>query len=296
MASTAAADVAWTVKRLLGSTADYLTKRRVDSPRLAAEMLIGHVLKLSRIELYTRYDDVPDDASRTKLRDLVRRAGEHEPVQYLVESGGFFGFEVKVTPAVLIPRPDTETLIDIVVRRLAGADRKGQELRVADVCTGSGIVAIALAKSLSKATIVATELSEEAAEVARANVDKLGLTDRIDVRVGDLLEGIDGDFDVIASNPPYIPTSAIASLDANVRDYEPHVALDGGDDGLDVLRRLLAGSSDRLRPGGFLATEMQHDQGDALTSLATDSGWQGVRVVRDLAGHDRVLVADRGGP
>ncbi|MEM7808453.1 MAG: peptide chain release factor N(5)-glutamine methyltransferase [Planctomycetota bacterium] len=296
MASTAAADVAWTVKRLLGSTADYLTKRGVDSPRLAAEMLIGHVLKLSRIELYTRYDDVPDDASRGKLRDLVRRAGEHEPVQYLVESASFFGFEVKVTPAVLIPRPDTETLIDVVVRRLAEADRKGEELRVADVCTGSGIVAIALAKSLSKATIVATELSEEAAEVARANVDKLGLTDRIDVHVGDLLEGIDGDFDVIASNPPYIPTSAIASLDANVRDYEPHVALDGGDDGLDVLRRLLAGSSDRLRPGGFLATEMQHDQGDALTSLATDSGWQGVRVVRDLAGHDRVLVADRGGP
>ncbi len=285
----------WTVKRLLTSTTEYLTGRGIESARLCAEMLVGHVLDLSRVELYTHFEDQPTDAQRAKLRELVRRAGTNEPVQYLVENAGFFGFEVKVTPAVLIPRPDTETLIDAVVRRCVAEGRKDEALRIADVCTGSGIIAIALAKSLPQATVVATDVSPEATAVATENVQKHGLDERIEVRVGDLLEPLDEEmFDVVATNPPYIPSAAVDELDANVRDFEPRLALDGGSDGLEILRRLLAGADARLKEKGWLVAEMQHDQGPALVELATSSGWASAKVLKDLARRDRVLEVTRG--
>ncbi len=294
MPAVATATKQWTVKELLDTTTNFLKKRAVDSPRLSAEMLIGHVLGLERIGLYTNFNRIPSQAERDELRSLVRRAGDHEPVQYLVGKAGFFSLEFEVTPDVLIPRPDTETLVDAPLRWLKADGRKALPLRVLDVCTGSGCVGLALAKQLPAASVIATDLSAAAAKVATENAELLKLDDRVEVRVGDLFEPVSDEakFDVIVSNPPYIPSKQIVLLDSNVRDYEPMTALDGGDDGLDFHRRLLAEAAKHLVDDGRLYLEMQYDQGPALIGLAKQHDWQS-RVLPDLAGKDRVLEAWR---
>ena len=285
----------WTVKRLMDATGEYLARRKLDSPRLMAELLIGHVLGLDRIRLYTSYDRPVNDDERARLRDLVKRAGEGEPVQYLVGVAHFYSLELIVTPAVLIPRPETETLVESVLRRVKLLGKTHESLRVLDVCCGSGAIGLALAKNLPKASVVSGDVSGEAAEVARRNVDKLGLGDRVEVRVGDLLEVVAGGaaFDLIAANPPYIPSGDIDSLDRNVRDHEPRLALDGGPDGLDLVRRLLAEASPHLVDGGSMYVELQHDQGPRAAELAKGAGWGTAEVVRDLEGRDRVLRVEK---
>lgn len=294
-ASHAQADV-WTVGRLLEWTQAFFNRKQVDSPRLSAEMLLAHVLGVQRIKLYTSFDQPLSPTELAGFRDLVRRAGEQEPVRYLTGTAPFYGLDFKVTPAVLIPRPDTETLVETALHHLRLSSDTGleQPLRIADLCTGSGCIGLALAKQLPGASVVATELSDEAAEVARDNAELLGLSDRFEVRFGDLAEPLAGEppFDLIVSNPPYIPTGDMAGLDRNVRDYEPHLALDGGDDGLDLIRRILRDVPRHLVPGGRLYLEMQFDQGPAASKLASEQGdWTDVQVLRDLGGRERVLTA-----
>ena len=295
-ASTSAAEPPWTVKRLLEWTGEFFKRKDVDSPRLSAEMLLAHVLELQRIALYTNYDRPLTPTELASFRDLVKRAGEHEPVRYLVGVAPFYGLDFKVTPAVLIPRPDTETIVETALHQLRLASDTGleQSLRIADVCTGSGCIGLALAHQLRAATVVAVDLSEAAAAVARENAERLKLADRFDVRVGDLLEPLAGEppFDLIVSNPPYIPSAAISTLDRNVRDYEPHLALDGGDDGLDLIRRLLTGAARHLVAGGRLYVEMQFDQAAAAMELARAAGgWTDLQILRDLGGRERALFA-----
>ena len=289
----------WTVRRLLEWTGGFFARKGVDAPRLAAEQLLAHVLRLPRIQLYVNHDRELSAAELATFRDLVRRAGEHEPVQYLTGVAHFYNLELAVTPAVLIPRPDTETLVETAVRHLKLATDTGTEqtLRVADLCTGSGAVAVAMARQLPNARVIAVDVSAEAAAVARRNVGALGLSGQVDVRVGDLFAPLAGErpFDVITANPPYIPTADLAKLDRNVRDYEPRLALDGGPDGLVFHRRLLAEAPAHLMPGGRLFIEMQFDQGPPLRELAEAAGgWADVQVLRDFAGHERVLLARRG--
>ncbi len=281
---------AWTIRRLLEATTAFLQKRDVESPRLHAEMLLGHVLDLQRLDLYTKHDTVPTPDERARLRDLTRRAAEHEPVQYLTGKAHFYGLELTVGPGVLIPRPETETIVDLVVADLRRDDRRDEPVRLLDVCTGSGIIALALLKQLPKATAVATDVSDDAAAMATKNAAELELADRLDVRTGDLFATVTDDvvFDVITVNPPYIASGVMPELDRNVRDHEPHLALDGGDDGLEVVRRILADAPQHLAAGGRLYMEIGSDQGRAVLDLAAATPG-----LVEEAKQDRVLVASK---
>lgn len=286
----------WTVQRLLEWTTGFFTRKSLDSPRLQAEMLLSHALGLPRIGLYTQFDRVISPIVLAGFRDLVKRAGEQEPVAYLTGTAHFYGLQLKVSPAVLIPRPDTETLVESPLRHLKIATDTGpaEPLRVLDLCTGSGCVALALAKHLPQARVIAVDLSPEAAAIAEENAASLGLSDRVEIRVGDLFEPLGGQapFHLITANPPYVPTEGIQSLDRNVRDYEPRLALDGGADGLNITRRIIAGARDRLQPGGRLYIELQFDQAEAALEIAESAGpWETVSILRDLAGHERAIYA-----
>src|SRR5688500_16235321 len=226
----------WTVRRLLEWTTPFFTRKEVDSPRLAAELLLAHVLDVPRIKLYTDYERVLPEKKLGAYRALVQRASEQEPIAYLTGRGHFFNLELEVTRDVLIPRPDTETLVENVlqtVRIQPGLDAP----RVLDLCTGSGCVACAIAARLKNAQVVATELSERTVEVAKRNGDRLRLSGRVTVLRGALFEPLrelvdPRPFDLVVANPPYSPTAEVAKLDRSVRDYEPLQALDGGADGM----------------------------------------------------------------
>jgi release factor glutamine methyltransferase len=288
----------WTVRKLLEWTPGFFTKKGVDQPRLSAELLLSHVLNVARIQLYTGYDRVVGEKQLAQFRDLVRRAGEQEPIAYLTGRAHFFSLEFAVNRDVLIPRPDTETLVENVLQTVR--HQPGLEApRVLDLCTGSGCVAAAIAKNLKPAMVLAIDISEKAAAVARQNVEQLGLGDRISVEVGDLFEPmkkvVDArPFDLIVANPPYIAADQLASLDKSVRDYEPMLALDGGVDGLAIHRRILAKAPDHLVPGGQVFLEIAFDQGAAAREMAGGyAAFENVRIFKDFGGRDRVLALVR---
>ncbi|MCA9115838.1 MAG: peptide chain release factor N(5)-glutamine methyltransferase, partial [Planctomycetaceae bacterium] len=221
----------WTVQRILDSTTDYLRTHGSESPRLEAEILLAHSRGCRRIELYTRYAEELTDTERTTMRELVRRRAKAEPVAYLVGHREFYALDFQVTTDVLVPRPETETL---VLGLLDRADRK-QPGRVLDLGTGSGCIAVTVAVNWPLAAVTAVDLSPAAAEVARRNAKQHKVEDRLEVLVGDLYEPLPAQsrFDFIASNPPYIRTDEMAGLPADVAGYEPHLALEGGTDGMD---------------------------------------------------------------
>jgi len=285
----------WTVRRLLEWTPGFFAKKAVDQPRLAAELLLSHVLNIARIQLYTGYDRVVGEDQLARFRELVRRAGEQEPIAYLTGKAHFFGLEFSVNRDVLIPRPDTETLVENMlqtVRNQAGLESP----RVLDLCTGSGCVAAAIAKNLKSANVLAIDISEKAAAVARENIQQLGLTDRVMVEVGDLFSPmktiVDArPFDLIVANPPYIASDQLAGLDKSVREYEPMLALDGGPDGLVIHRRILGKAPDHLLPGGRVFLEIAFDQGAAAREMAAKfDAFTDCRVLKDFGGRDRVLT------
>jgi release factor glutamine methyltransferase len=288
----------WTVKRLLEWTAQFFARKNVDSPRLSGEMLLAFVLGVPRVKLYTDYGKVLGEGELARFRELVRRAGAQEPIAYLTGMAPFFNLDLVVSPAVLIPRPDTETLVENVVQ-LVRAVPGFEAPRVLDVCTGSGCIGLAVARAVKGAVVVGTDISEAALEVARGNAARLGLAERVVFLHGDLYEALAGTaeaqpFDLVLSNPPYIPSGDIADLDASVRDFEPRIALDGGTDGLSVIRRVIEGARDRLRPGGRVYVETQFDQGERVLELAAECEWlDDVRILRDAAGHQRVMTGRR---
>jgi release factor glutamine methyltransferase len=289
----------WTVKRLLEWTAPYLARRDVDSPRLSAELLLSHVLGVPRIKLYTDFERVVSDANLAAFRTLVQRAADQEPVAYLTGTAHFFNLELHVSRDVLIPRPDTETLVENVLQ-LARNTGGFESPRVLDLCTGSGCIAAAIAKHLKNAVVVAVDNSAGAVKVARENLRGLDLLDRVTVEHGDLFEPlarlIDArPFDLIVANPPYIATAKIETLDRSVRDYEPLAALDGGLDGLTLHRRILEGAPQHLRAGGRVYLEIAFDQAEAALDVVhrhTDQ-LEDARILKDNAGNDRVLTARR---
>lgn len=288
----------WTVRRLLEWTSTFFARKEVDSPRLSAELLLSHVLSLPRIKLYTDFDRPLKESDLTAYRELVRRAGEHEPIAYLTGKAFFFNLDFDVQPGVLIPRPDTETLVENVlqtVRHQSGLESP----RILDLCTGSGCIAAALALGLKSAVVVAADISPRAVLAAKSNLQRHGLADRTTVVQGDLFDALNGavnaaPFHLIVSNPPYIPSAQIQSLDRNVRDYEPAEALDGGPDGLDFHRRILAQAADRLLPEGMFFLEIAFDQGPAALALGESfSDYTNVRLLRDYGGNNRVLAGRR---
>jgi release factor glutamine methyltransferase len=286
---------AWTVRRVLEWTTAFFERKMVDSPRLSAELLLAHVLGAARIKLYTDYERPLTPQQLAQYRQLVQRAGEHEPIAYLIGKAHFFNLELDIEPGVLIPRPDTETLVEQVVQLCR--HQPGLEApRILELCTGSGCIAAALATSLKAAVIYATDISPAAVALARRNLQKLGLMDRVTVEEGDLFAPLERavdvrPFDLIVANPPYIPTGQIDSLDRGVRQYEPLAALDGGLDGLSFHRRILEQAPRRLAAGGRLYLEIAFDQGPAAVALATAHGqYTQTRLIKDYGGHERVLT------
>lgn len=283
----------WTVLDLLRWTTDHFASRGIDTPRLDAEVLLAYALECDRLRLYLEYEKPVEEPERAQFRELVqRRADERIPVALLTGTREFWSLSLEVTPDVLVPRPETETLVTAALERLPDAEA---ELRVLDVGTGSGAVALALASERPKARVVATDLSAAALAVAGRNAERLGLADRVAFAEGDLFEPLAGErFDLVISNPPYIGRGEADSLAPELR-HEPESALYAGADGLEVLRRLVAEASDHLEAGGVLALEIDPRQAPALQQLCTDAGLRDVRVHRDLAGRERAVSALAGG-
>jgi len=381
----------WTVSRLLAWTRDYFGRQGVESPRLCAELLLAHAMGCPRIRLYTQYEAVPSPDVLDRYREAVKAAAAGTPIAYLTGVKEFFSLEFEVTPDVLIPRPETEILVERTVRLLRdseagghaapGAEAAGGQValgaehaagaqvapgagdaaaaeettgaegtagvqapagesarlsgrntthRILDLGTGSGCIAVALAKNLPDAALFASDISEAAVNVARRNAARHGVAERIEFRVGDLFapweatregpaeanvslqreRGPTDDtgaarpgsatarpgsalFDVIVSNPPYVATAPGTPVAENVRKYEPHAALFAGPDGLDVIRRIIAEAPRWLAPNGHLLMEMAFDQAHKVCGLLNSSHWQHVTTYRDAAGYERVVHARR---
>jgi release factor glutamine methyltransferase len=285
-------DDQWTVGRLLSWTAGWLAERGSESPRIDAEVLLAHVRGCQRILLYTAFDEVVAEEPRARFRELVRRRGAGEPVAYLVGGREFFSLPLAVSPAVLVPRPETEGL----VVRVIDLCREAAAPRIVDVGTGSGAIAIAVATHLPRAEVVATDISAAALEVARANAARLGLGERIKFVESDLLAApeLGGPWDVIVSNPPYVREDEFAGLPRDVREHEPRAALVAGPRGVEVIERLAAESVGRLRPGGWLVLEAGPAvAADVEQLLAATSGLEPGPTLKDLARLPRVFQARR---
>jgi release factor glutamine methyltransferase len=285
-------DERWTVGRLLTWTTDYLKRHGAESPRLDSEVLLAKVLGWDRVQLYTRYEEQVGAEPRGEFRALVRRRSEGMPVAYLVGRKEFYSLVLLVSPAVLIPRPDSE----FVVVEFLALTRGTEALRAVDVGTGSGCLALACAHHHKTARFVAIDISAEALAVAESNARTHGLADRIEFRLGDRLAPVadEAPFDVILANPPYIPTGVIPTLEPGVRDYEPHRALDGGPDGLRMVAPLIAEATLLLKPGGHLILEIGNDQEKPVRDLiAAQDLLKLAPTVRDHANHPRVVRATR---
>jgi release factor glutamine methyltransferase len=290
----------WTVGRLLQWTADYLKDRGAEAPRLDAEILLAQALGCQRIQLYTTYEDVPKEEQRTAFRELVRLRAEGTPVAYLVGRREFYSLSFQVGPGVLIPRPETElivvTVLDLAKQlHTASAGGAGEAPpRIADVGTGSGILAVTLAKHLPLAQVVASDTSKAALEIAAANARQHGVADRVEWIECDLMAAIESgpSFDFIVSNPPYISAAEYEKLSRDVKNFEPREALLAGPKGTEVIERLIPQAAQRLRPGGHLLIEispMIHGVVQAL--LAAAPGLQPGPTVKDLARLPRVVQA-----
>ncbi len=367
----------WTIQAALDWTAGYLERKGDENPRLSAQWLLSEATGLSRIELYTRFEQPLSMEERDVLRGYVSRRGAGEPLQYITGEVGFRHIAVKVRTGVLIPRPETEVLVSEGLAALpaprkriaadafasdakatgqrAAADEPGFELEsaseaasafsfesepklglepavefepaselepkleaelmseleskprsgfdaspsrgllVADLCTGSGCIACSIAYEHPETRVIATDLAPEAVSLARENAEALGLSDRVEVLECSLGEAVPkellGSFDLVISNPPYIPTAVLAELPSEVSDFEPALALDGGDDGFDLFRPLAVWAASALRSGGALAVELHETCLDEAAEIARDAGFERMKIVEDLAGRPRVLVA-----
>lgn len=274
----------WTLRDVVAWMTDDLRKRGVEGARLDAELIVAQALGIDRIKVIISGERSLSPAELETIRALFRRRRTAEPVAYLRGEREFYGRRFRVDRRVLVPRPDTEILVEVALERLRGRDLSA---RVLDLCTGSGCVAITLKLERPTIAVDATDLSAEALAVARDNAQRLGAIWNVRFAVGDLLAP-GGPYDLITANPPYIATSEIATLQADIRDHEPRLALDGGADGLDLVRRIVAAAPRALRPGGALAMEIGAGQADEVAALFAKD-FTDIKKTRDYGGHDRVV-------
>ncbi|MEE8409501.1 MAG: peptide chain release factor N(5)-glutamine methyltransferase [Myxococcota bacterium] len=290
------ADDVWTIQRILTWTQQHFVAKGIQSARLDAEVLLASVMGVGRVQLYTNYDQPLRQEERAAFRALVQRRAAREPVAHILGRKEFYSRDFAVTRDVLIPRPETEHLVDAVLEWI-----EKQELtapRIVDIGTGSGAIAVTLACELPQAAVVATDVSQEALGVARRNAEKHGVADRIEFLHGDLFESLGDEsprrFDVVVSNPPYVDVEARDVLQPEVRDWEPEVALFAGEGGLAVVQRLCAEVHPHLEAPGLFACEIGYDQQALVVALLADAGpWARNEVLPDLQGHPRVALAER---
>ena len=285
---------AWTIRRVVAWATDDLRSRGSSSPRLDVELLLGLVLKLDRVQLIVDADRPLSKDELAAYRALHRRRRAGEPVAYLRGVREFYGRNFRVDARVLVPRPETEILVETALRRTRALSLSA---RVLDLCTGSGCVAITLARERPTTRVVAVDLSEGALVVARENATRLGVTHQIALLRSDLYAALDpgARFDLITANPPYISELEIPSLPPDVRDFEPRLALAGGEDGLAVVRRVVLGARSFLAPGGVLALEVGAGQAPEVQALFEQGGFTAIERQRDYAGHERVVSGQSSG-
>lgn len=290
----------WSLLELVREAAGYLARKGVASPRLDAEILLAHVLGCRRIDLYLRFDQPVSEPELDRFRELVSRRGHREPVAYITGLKEFWSFEFKVTPQVLIPRPETETLVEAALEELRGAMGScAGPLWAMEIGTGSGAVALSVAKEMGPSVLwVATDISREALSLASHNARQLGVDQWVWFLQGDLLSSLlpkSEKFHLILSNPPYVRTDCIRHLEPEISSYEPLEALDGGVDGLRIVTRLLEEAGEHLVAGGALMLEVGEDQTVAVENiLESQLGWSEWGWRRDLAGKPRVIWARKG--
>ena len=281
----------WTVRRVLEWTIGHLKKHGSDTARLDAEVLLAYARGCSRIQLYTAYDEILPEAARQKMRDLVKRRVNAEPVAYLVGTKEFYSLAFEVTRDVLIPRPDTELLVMETLRLV----KEMPTPAILELGVGSGCISTAIAVNHKSARVVGVELHPPTLQVAQRNLERHQVAGRVELRQGDLFAPLQPgeQFDLLVSNPPYIPTAEIQTLAPNVRNHEPHRALDGGADGLDFIRRIAAEALAWVRPGGWVLIEFSPEQADSVSALfhAAGSAYDQVVIVNDLAQQPRMLRA-----
>jgi release factor glutamine methyltransferase len=284
---TAVSQPRWTIEAVLRWATDDFRGRGIDTARLDAELLLAHALGTTRLQLVIDAKRPLEPSELEKMRELVRRRRAREPVAYLLGRREFYGRSFRVDPRVLVPRPDTETLVDVA---LEGSRHVSLSMRALDLCTGSGCVAISLARERPTSFVVGVDVSTDALAVAHDNSLRLGAYN-LALLKGDLFAPLDPAwrFDVVVSNPPYIPTSEIASLDADVRDFEPRIALDGGEDGMSVLRRIVGGARAWLTNAGLLAVEVGAGEAEQVAGLFVEKGFASVQVRRDYGRIERVV-------
>jgi release factor glutamine methyltransferase len=285
--SAARSTTTWTVKALINWTADFLRQKGIDNPQKEARLLLGHVLGCEPIHVITRYDEEPDEAQKTQYRELIRKRVEGWPVAYLTGVRDFYLLTFEVSSAVLIPRPDTETLVLQAISLL----KQKPNAKVLDLGTGSGCIAISLAHQCKGIQVTAVDISPDAADIARRNAMKHSVSDRVNIVVGDLFQALPAgaQFDMIVSNPPYVSRQELAELSPEVRDHEPRQALDGGPDGLAFYRRIADQAGSFLAPGGQLLLEIGYTQDTAVRDLFTQPGWELGPTLKDLAQRPRVV-------
>lgn len=284
----------WTIQKLLNWITGYFTEKKIDSPRLSAELLLSYVLQLNRIDLYTQFDKLIPKDKLDILHGLVKRAGIKEPISYIIGKTEFFSIEFEIAPDCLIPRPETELLVERAIEFLRS--RNGRQ-KICDLCTGCGCIAIAIAKNLENADIIATDICDAALKIAAKNIEKYQLKDRIKLLCGDLFDPlipqIDTEkFDLIVCNPPYVSASEYEILDKNVKDYEPKIALYAGDNGLDTYRKLTEKVCDFLNPDAALILEIGYNQGPAVRELLEQTAcFKNIKIEKDTSGNDRIAIA-----
>ena len=277
----------WTIGAILNWTATYFAGKGVKTPRLDAEILLAHCLNVDRLYLYLNLDRplLPDERSR--FRELVKRRGLREPVALIIGKKEFWSISLQIRPGILIPRPETEILVEVVLQEI----KENPAPKVLEIGTGSGAVAIALAKDNPRVEVLATDTDFTVLPVAQANAKEAELENAVQFIATDLFDSIRpaGYFDVICSNPPYVPTNIIPTLDPDVRNFEPTRALDGGPDGLDVIRRLTANAENFLNRPGALVLEFGDGQEEAVGRILVSAGFEVIRIFRDLSGKPRVI-------
>lgn len=278
----------WTIRGVLEWTRQHFEKGAIDDPRLTSEILLGHVLGLTRLQLYMDLDRPLSKDELAGYRGLIQRRVGGEPTQYIVGFREFYGRRFAVDQRVLIPRSETELLVEAVLRVVT----KVSPADVLDLCTGSGCIAVTIAAERPQARVWASDLMSAALEVARLNAQAHQVTERLSFLQGDLLHAVPVGlaFDVLVSNPPYVKSSEIATLQPEVQ-REPREALDGGPDGIGLIAGIVHDARPFLKPGGLLAMEIGEDEGTAVRDLLMSAGYGEVRIEKDLAGHERLALA-----
>jgi release factor glutamine methyltransferase len=280
-----------TVLELLQTTTAYFGKKGVEQPRLSIEHLLADSLGKKRIELYLEFDRSLSALELGPLREKVRRRAEGEPLQHLLGHWDFYGRTFKTDKRALIPRPETELLVETLLKEVANCGEPAS--RLVDVGTGSGVLAITLALERPELEVFALDLSEDALALARENAERLGVLDRVAFQRSDLLEGIEGPFHWIVANLPYIPTSDLNGLQREVK-FDPGLALDGGKDGLTIIKRLIESVPGKIASNGMIALEIGQGQSQRVLGFLADQNYRDISIKKDYQGVERLLIARYG--